>query len=1626
MTGRILSDGRDAGTGFALAPRTVLTAGHVVRGRDAATLEFAADTDPPVGMEDVELAEEIDVAVLRLRGDTRGLLTVGRAIEGTTWAIDARPRSNDPRLTGVVTATRRRFTNARGHEVEGVQLQVTELLEDYQGYSGSPVTSPDGAAVAILVEQVQTRGAAQLGERGHASNVLYAIPIEDALARFGVRAGGVDGRRSLTAGMSADQAVPVGNFLTQYLGTIERPALFAGRDHELAVLDAWLVEEGAPPFMLIAAPPGRGKSALVTQWATRLTDRGTDVAFVPVSIRFRTNEEAVVFGALAARLAYLVGRASAAGEGRGAVADHLTRPAPRPLVVILDGVDEASGWEAGPDLFPAAPASGIWIAVSARLLAGDVDATGWLGRLGWTGVGIARSLTPGVLDVEGVGRLLEQAGVPTGAESETGVDPAAELVRITGGDPLVLQLYVEYLATAADRHALLRDLPSRPPGLDGYFDRWWQEQQRLWGEESALRAPLVRSILSLLAGAFGPLINDDLLELEPGLDSWMLEDAMRPLGRFVLGDGEQQGYSYSHPRLAAHFFERLAAAERRRVDQRFLDWGAGAVKAEAVLPAYVSEHYCAHLRRAGRRDALFELVHDRHWSRVQLASDPSGGRLVTDLREAWSTAEETDAEAATRGRLTPLLHHEVACALDTASIRSLSRNLPAAVIAAVVQGGRWTVDLALQAAQQNPDLAERARALAAVAELAPEPRRTRALQTALASVEALDNTSAYPHRRLGLTELAPHLSGALLDQAVALAKTAFDGHERVYALAGVLPHIPPEKQEEALEAALDEVRALPTSDEFGRNTRAVAFADLLPAIPESLRVPVVAEALETSRATVSADWRAKSFAWISSSLDEPDRTTALAEALAAVTEADWEEGKAQALEVIAPQLPPGMLREALDRARALSWLPGRPPVIGALAPHLTLPLVELALPEVESLEPSFDRSKALVALVTRLAEVGDPDRAIAAASDLDRSSWQGAALAAFAARLAHAERSEEALALVRKVTPEVIQLRALAELAESLPEPLRREAVSGAVAAAHADLTLFARLDMTEACDDFVSAALQLHRQGYAGEAVEVLRALPEYDSHGDRPRLRALAKALEHTDAGFRERIVDDALAAARSIGDQAEAAPALVALAALLPDDQRQAAEDLALGMTSPIVDPEQRGWVLEHMWPALSNPAADREVAGALAALASLDDPGRRAQLMRMLPRLRTEQLESLVRDNILRSGTHDEAWQAWLISRLATVVPDPVIPELIDRAQRFEHPEYRVEALAALQGRTADDLVGQLLDDVEALPAVDDYDNSPRAEKFAMVAEHLESGHLDRAMFILDSLAETSPNGWMQAIAAVAPRLAELGRGEDALAAVRAIPWGWRAGTALTGVLAYLPPNLLGDARAVLETLHGSDRRGPLIALVRRREEPAGELLLVEAAVAAATPDAWIGAGDDSDLLPSLMQRVPADRMPDVITRIRTLRPALRGRALALLAAHLPEPHQDAVAIEALDSIASEDDPDDRAEAIAAAAIHLPLAHIDRALEITRSVSGSKYLWTSTRAKALVALAPRLAALPVDRLYPLWRETLPVLASRTRGQLLWDLWALPRVLAALGGVDAVAGAVTALCDVMERWP
>ena len=369
-------------------------------------------------------------------------------------------------------------------------------------------------------------------------------------------------------------------FLEEYL-VADRgmgPLPFGGRKEVLRLLDVWLEDRAAPPQLMLTGPAGRGKSALLVHWIQRVdeinrsaTEIQWHLAFVPISIRFGTNQPRVFYEALAARLANIVGveldapRTDAEihyeDQCRLMLGEAMGRDLP--ILVVIDGADEALSGRFNVTWFPKASGSRIRLVVSARLQAGDRDAGGWVQRLGWSRAVRVQTLDLAPLARSGIVDLLANSGAPVDVLAER-PEVVEQLIQLTGGEPLLLRLYVEDLWTLGTKtgRLTLEDLGHIVPGFSGYFADWFARQRDAWrierGEGSQIDERVVYAYLAVLACAHGRLSAYELSEVtkrshavEPSL---RIEDAIEPIRRFVIGTGdssrpEGEGFVLSHPKL---------------------------------------------------------------------------------------------------------------------------------------------------------------------------------------------------------------------------------------------------------------------------------------------------------------------------------------------------------------------------------------------------------------------------------------------------------------------------------------------------------------------------------------------------------------------------------------------------------------------------------------------------------------------------------------------------------------------------------------------------------------------------------------------------------------------------------------------------------------------------------------------------------------------------------------------------------------------------------------------------------------------------------------------------------------------------------------------------------------------
>lgn len=503
-----------------------------------------------------------------------------------------------------------------------------------------------------------------------------------------------------------DYSSRIQDFLLEYLGSKRKRVPFGGRQQQLAELDAWLNDPTAPPYYLMSAEAGRGKSALVCRWLAQLTTRSDlDVIFIPISIRFETATQDVVFAALAARLSNLhenepeklLPVSLTAEQWKSICQSYLRRDPPekKQLLIILDGLDEATGWSPGPGLFGSDPPEGLHILVTARTRPGESHSDSWVNILSWGDSRLARTATLLPLGQHGVEEVLVSMGNPLD-KLATQVDVVGELYRLSEGDPLLIRLYVDALiAQYKIVHQLkAEDLQSIQPGLAGYFERWWVDQQEQWrleGRDPIVEQGNLRTLLSAIAAAMGPLTFGDLASLHSSLaESMVVRRLVRYVNRWLVGDGKEQGYSFGHPRLGYHFWEQLGQHEQEEWNKRFCNWGGDIIESlngdrliAKTTSRYLIQHYSAHLERSNAPAKQFYALISNGWRAAWEELEISHVNFLNDIGKAAKAAQQNYQKGKANCRLHII--QQVKAALCYSSVASLSRKIQPELMALAVK-----------------------------------------------------------------------------------------------------------------------------------------------------------------------------------------------------------------------------------------------------------------------------------------------------------------------------------------------------------------------------------------------------------------------------------------------------------------------------------------------------------------------------------------------------------------------------------------------------------------------------------------------------------------------------------------------------------------------------------------------------------------------------------------------------------------------------------------------------------------------------------------------------------------------------------------------------------------------------
>lgn len=831
----------------------------------------------------------------------------------------------------------------------------------------------------------------------------------------------------------------VKNFLYNYLGDEKNPVPFGGRDNALAQLEQWRIQADATPRLLLTAPAGRGKSALLVRWSAALQSQlDVAVVFMPISIRFSTNQENDTFSLLATRLAHLYGKQIPerwgnfpASTWRRLVAEYLQEPLPdgRSLLLIIDGLDEAA-WEPGADLFPLQLPERVRLVVSARYRGGEeAGPAPWLRRLGWDRFPqLVVTMELQALTQAGVKDVLERMGCPLD-ELGLNVDLVTELYRLSEGDPLLVELYVKELWQRGEMAARLQpeDLQRIQPGYKGYFARWWAEQEKLWGNDDPLSKTLVSTLLDVLAMALGPLLLTDVRQLlTTPFSSRELRRAIRSLHRFVVGDGGEQGIVFAHPKLGEYFRDELDVDEQVTWQARFLAWGErmmDQLHAQMVQPRDVSRylmlHYGRHLETSNADiEDLLPLV-SKEWMQVWHQKTGMYSGFLQDVHWVGTRLQVINELAAQYSQEAPYIGQEILCALCHVSVHSLADRIPNDLLASLLQCGLWTEEQVIVYVQQKTDAEKRIGAFSSLLPYISDKKRIGVEREILATAQKIRQEK---RRAVALVTIAPYLP----QDTLVLAQEIDNNEDRAEVLAAVASHLSPEMQSMVLGEVLAATKEIHDKWRF-----AEVLAPVISLLPEEIRDDALAalhEALtlkwgeydlftEIHEARVRAiapylpqvalgaakcigdSWeRTKVMAMIIPYLPEEARPIVLEEVLAVVRkpQASYEEEQVEVLVKLLPYMTPEMRSILLGEALTVMYQASRGErsarVLAIIAPYLSreacLAMLEEALIVAQVIHDESEQACVLTAIAPHL-----PQEVLVAVQEIENEVYRAEVLA---------------------------------------------------------------------------------------------------------------------------------------------------------------------------------------------------------------------------------------------------------------------------------------------------------------------------------------------------------------------------------------------------------------------------------------------------------------------------------------------------------------------------------------------------------------------------------------------------------------------------------------------------------
>lgn len=1229
-------------------------------------------------------------------------------------------------------------------------------------------------------------------------------------------------------------------FTDEYLASETGPVPFGGRDQELSRLDEWLFNPKTPPRMLVTAPAGRGKSALLVRWLKNLQEGGVcsvegwQLAFVPISIRTGTNRPEVFYEALARRLAEIAGvslptEALRDGDGfRYAVRDQLDQLAseakPRALIVI-DGIDEALEGSFDAGVLPSPLPANVRVLLSARWQLGDHNSDGWLKRLGWD-----RGVKVDAFELDRLGaKHIADVVVKLGAPLDVLVQEPGlveRLVELTEGEPLLVRYYAEDLWTESSKGARIGriDLELLKPGFDSYFKRWFELQERLWKDENR-RVDLreVDAVLSILAFALGPLGEADLLSVMERIHGvrgvTAVDRLLEPLRRWVFGNGKcDTEYVLSHPRIGEYLQRSRFAAVADRLRRGFADWSKEHCVAlnEGRLAPEQASPYCLqflpeHLKQIRACPDVFMLMVEDGWR--------SSWEKFEGGHRGFSSAVQIAFAALREGASERRLGSRWRCALTLSSIRSLGEKVPTELALAAVKKGVLTVRQAAYFAEMKGASEAGVRLLIGLSSIVSENLR---------------------------------LSAELRHTALSATNSIRDERERVTVLGLLIPHLSQDERHKALSEALRETR---NYDDHNR-------VHLLQVLTPHLLAEQAYEAINVANAISSEEHRATALVALVRRLPKEVSGAALA-ALVALGNPDNRE---RALSELVPYLTPRQQEEALIAAKAVGRGDDVSRAMSGFYQHRVRgPDMGIS---AKASELDYVRSGTLFGLHQYLTQAQKEAITSQVLTKLraDANEYNIAGILQTLAPHLVAGQIGEAFAISKTIKNDKARVEAFASLAPYLNSGQLNEVLSTFDMIGYGSIWLEIIAKLTpylgsEQLSKAVAASRDLKDELDCSKALSALAPYLPPDQvrealgaakamEGEIHRVNTISALAPHLS--FEQ--LYEALAAVKTVGSEPNRSKAMIALASFFTENEkkeRQVLRDAVKDAVTISIQPA-RSLALAALASSHLSPQEKSDVLKEALALAEKlkGEPNRSLALIALAPQLPTEERAAVLRDVLTISKSVGEDSRSKVLAALASSLTPEQLNEALADARALEDESHRSRALIALAPYLRPKQIGPLFGQVHP-----DGKTQLMAVLVPFIAPEHRRSVFEETLASLEAIGDqqhanadaglkSSGVSWdcrLQLLVALAPYLAPE-QLDQALITARGLRWSYYRSKVLAALAPHLDEKVreqaVGDAlmnaKEITDKSQQTEVLAQLLALIPCREKLDSLLALVDAA------------------------------------------------------------------------------------------------------------------------------------------------------------------------------------------------